>query len=77
MVRDCVRIKQLAPRCQKRIKESCVDVLDRIDCNDAWEFCWRSLAVFMTSELYPIYSLPPRINVCSSGVNPYDASRPW
>ena len=34
--RECVRMKQLVPRCQKKIKESCVDVLDPIGCSDAF-----------------------------------------
>ncbi|TBU41993.1 serine carboxypeptidase [Dichomitus squalens] len=42
-ISDCVRMKQLVPRCQKRYKEACVDKLDTIDCAAAADFCQTSL----------------------------------
>ncbi|KAI0720036.1 serine carboxypeptidase [Cerioporus squamosus] len=43
-ISDCVRMKQLLPRCEKRFQQSCIDVQDSIDCADAWQFCWNSFA---------------------------------
>ncbi|KAM5543859.1 hypothetical protein V8D89_002476 [Ganoderma adspersum] len=42
-ISDCVRMKQLVPRCEKRYRESCVDKFDMIDCTAASEFCEKSL----------------------------------
>ncbi|KAK7008063.1 carboxypeptidase [Favolaschia claudopus] len=38
-IADCVYIKSLIPRCEKRLKESCVDTFDAIDCAAAATFC--------------------------------------
>ncbi|KAI1792225.1 serine carboxypeptidase [Ganoderma leucocontextum] len=43
-ISDCVRMKQLVPRCEKRFRESCVDKFDMIDCGAAAEFCEKSLS---------------------------------
>ncbi|RDX51142.1 serine carboxypeptidase [Lentinus brumalis] len=52
-IADCVRMKQLLPRCQKRFQESCIDVTDKIDCASAWDFCWKAFnAVFLQYNAY-------------------------
>ncbi|KAI9066157.1 serine carboxypeptidase [Trametes sanguinea] len=43
-VADCVRMKQLVPRCEKRYKESCVDRLDSVDCAAAASFCSTAMS---------------------------------
>ncbi|KAJ3001129.1 hypothetical protein NUW54_g6626 [Trametes sanguinea] len=43
-VADCVRMKQLVPRCEQRYKESCVDKLDTIDCVAAASFCSTAMS---------------------------------
>ncbi|KAJ7765302.1 serine carboxypeptidase [Mycena metata] len=59
-IADCVRIKAMIPRCEQRLKESCVDHFDAIDCAAAASFCDVHLrAPFWKSEL-----------------NPYDISQP-
>ncbi|KAI0777168.1 serine carboxypeptidase [Trametes elegans] len=42
-ISDCVRMKQLVPRCEQRYKKSCVDTVDVIDCAAAAEFCHSAL----------------------------------
>ncbi|RDB27312.1 Carboxypeptidase Y [Hypsizygus marmoreus] len=58
-IASCVRMKQVVPRCEKRLKESCLDVYDEIDCTAASTFCANELAVPFSS----------------TGKNPYDISR--
>ncbi|TBU49291.1 serine carboxypeptidase [Dichomitus squalens] len=58
-ISDCVRMKQFVPRCQKRLKDSCVDVLDHIDCLDAWEFCQNSLTEDIFTRRNPYDALRP------------------
>ncbi|KAF8188264.1 serine carboxypeptidase [Mycena galopus ATCC 62051] len=59
-IADCVRMKPMIPRCEQRLKESCVDLFDAIDCAAAASFCDTHLkAPFWKSEL-----------------NPYDMSQP-
>lgn len=48
--RECVHMKQLVPRCEQRLQRSCRDVLDRIDCAEAWSFCYAAFdAVFLST----------------------------
>ncbi|KAJ6456224.1 serine carboxypeptidase [Mycena vitilis] len=59
-ISECVRMKQMIPRCEKRLKESCVDTFDAVDCAEAANFCNTHLAAsFWQSER-----------------NPYDISQP-
>ncbi|KAJ7323615.1 serine carboxypeptidase [Mycena albidolilacea] len=59
-IADCVRMKPMVPRCEQRLKESCVDIFDAVDCAAAASFCDTQLkAPFWKSEL-----------------NPYDISQP-
>ncbi|KAJ7612594.1 serine carboxypeptidase [Roridomyces roridus] len=59
-VAECVRMKQMIPRCEKRLKESCVDKFDAVDCVAAGAFCETHLELpFWLSER-----------------NPYDISQP-
>ncbi|KAM5543857.1 hypothetical protein V8D89_002474 [Ganoderma adspersum] len=46
-ISDCVRMKQLVPRCEKRFKESCIDKLDKIDCEAAADFCQASIGALL------------------------------
>ena len=48
--RDCVRMKQLVPRRQKKVQQSCKDIMDHIDCAVAWNFCWDAFASLFQSE---------------------------
>ncbi|KAI0714521.1 serine carboxypeptidase [Earliella scabrosa] len=47
-ISECVRMKELVPKCQKRIQQSCKDKLDHIDCSAALKFCEDSFSLFMT-----------------------------
>ncbi|KAF8632418.1 hypothetical protein AX17_004859 [Amanita inopinata Kibby_2008] len=58
-INTCVRMKQLVPRCQKWLKEACVDVFDDINCMSVISTCSTELGA-------PFYA---------SGLNPYDISR--
>lgn len=48
--RECVRLKQLYPRCAQRLQKSCKDTLDDIDCRSAFEFCEDSFTGLFESE---------------------------
>ncbi|KAI0643713.1 peptidase S10 serine carboxypeptidase [Trametes meyenii] len=43
-ISTCVRMKIALPRCQKAMKESCVDSFDAIDCRAAVSFCDSELS---------------------------------
>ncbi|XP_006457521.1 hypothetical protein AGABI2DRAFT_139843 [Agaricus bisporus var. bisporus H97] len=58
-ISECVAMKQILPRCEKRIKSACLDSLDAIDCAAAIQFC-------ETHIVAPFESL---------GLNPYDVTR--
>ncbi|KAJ7057230.1 serine carboxypeptidase [Mycena amicta] len=38
-IETCVMMKRMIPRCEKRLKESCVDIFDAVDCAAAASFC--------------------------------------
>ncbi|KAG7446141.1 serine carboxypeptidase [Guyanagaster necrorhizus] len=57
-ISTCVRMKQVLPRCQKWMKESCIDQFDDINCAAAANFC--------SDELFGPFS--------STNKNPYDIS---
>ncbi|KAJ7782756.1 Alpha/Beta hydrolase protein [Mycena metata] len=57
-IATCVKMKQIIPRCQKWVKESCLDHFDEIDCGAAMGFCAGQLEA-------PFWS---------TGMNPYDIS---
>ncbi|KAF7330037.1 Carboxypeptidase [Mycena kentingensis (nom. inval.)] len=59
-IEDCVAIKRMIPRCQKRLKESCMDTFDAVDCGEAANFC--------STYLRGPYRKSQR--------NPYDISKP-
>ncbi|KAK7690230.1 hypothetical protein QCA50_006883 [Cerrena zonata] len=40
-ISNCVRMRQMLPRCEKMFKESCSDILDAISCSAAISFCWN------------------------------------
>ncbi|OBZ78169.1 Carboxypeptidase Y [Grifola frondosa] len=56
---SCVRMRQALPRCEKRLKESCSDQFDLIDCQAANAFCKAEI-------------VDPFI---ATGYNPFDVSR--
>ncbi|TFK38756.1 serine carboxypeptidase [Crucibulum laeve] len=58
-ISTCVRMKQAVPRCKKWIRESCVEQLDRMNCQAALGFCATALES-------PIEK---------TGLNPYDLTR--
>lgn len=58
-ISTCVQIKRMLPRCEKRIKETCFDTMDKIDCQAAIDFCMNAI------------ELP----FLATGANPYDLSR--
>jgi len=58
-IETCVRMKTAAPRCDKMLRESCVDTFDAIGCNAANMFCNSEVSA-------PFYTLE---------LNPYDISR--
>ncbi|KAJ7259665.1 serine carboxypeptidase [Mycena rebaudengoi] len=59
-IAKCVRMKQVIPRCEKWLKESCIDVFDSINCQAAVNFCQTEL----TGPFW------------ETGLNPYDISQP-
>ncbi|KAJ7073301.1 serine carboxypeptidase [Mycena belliarum] len=59
-IASCVRMKQMIPRCEKRLKASCVDTFDAVDCAAAADFCG--------THIEQPFSLLER--------NPYDISMP-
>ncbi|KAI0933476.1 hypothetical protein AcV5_005612 [Taiwanofungus camphoratus] len=58
-ISSCVRMKQVVPRCEKLMKESCVDSYDSINCEAAYLFCQAEISV-------PFHN---------TGYNPYDISK--
>ncbi|KIM38984.1 hypothetical protein M413DRAFT_447347 [Hebeloma cylindrosporum] len=58
-ISTCMRMKQALPRCQKWLKESCIDTYDAINCGAAAQFCGIELSD-------PFFY---------SGKNPYDISK--
>ncbi|KAJ7649434.1 serine carboxypeptidase [Mycena polygramma] len=59
-IAECVRMKPMIPRCANRLKESCVDTFDAVDCAAAASFCGTHIeAPFWQTER-----------------NPYDISQP-
>ncbi|TFK72338.1 serine carboxypeptidase [Pluteus cervinus] len=59
-IATCVSTKNLLARCHKRMKESCVDQYDKVDCTAVTDYCNNLL------------STPYR----ATGLNPYDISKP-
>ncbi|KAL1939260.1 hypothetical protein VTO73DRAFT_10063 [Trametes versicolor] len=43
-ISDCVKMKQLVPRCEQRFKDSCVDKVESIDCAAAASFCSTAMS---------------------------------
>ncbi|KAF5376948.1 hypothetical protein D9615_007272 [Tricholomella constricta] len=43
-IASCVRMKQVLPRCEKWVKESCTDLYDAMNCYAALQFCGAELA---------------------------------
>ncbi|KAJ7756602.1 Alpha/Beta hydrolase protein [Mycena metata] len=58
-IAECVRMKSMIPHCEQRLKESCVDLFDAIDCAAAVSFCEDHF----------------RTPFWKSGLNPYDLSK--
>ncbi|KJA21912.1 hypothetical protein HYPSUDRAFT_186806 [Hypholoma sublateritium FD-334 SS-4] len=58
-IATCVRMKQVLPRCEKMLKESCVDIFDAISC--------RATSLFCDSEFAQ--------SVMASGKKPNDISQ--
>ncbi|KAF8168513.1 alpha/beta-hydrolase [Crassisporium funariophilum] len=53
-ISTCVRMKQALPRCQKWMKESCVDQFDSMSCGAAMSFCDAEIgAPFFNSKKNP------------------------
>ncbi|KAJ6588009.1 serine carboxypeptidase [Mycena capillaripes] len=53
-IAECVQMKSMIPRCQKGLKESCVDIFDATDCAAAASFCKTHLTdPFWKSERNP------------------------
>ncbi|KAJ3850914.1 serine carboxypeptidase [Lentinula lateritia] len=59
-ISTCVTMKKVIPRCQKWLRESCVDQYDAINCGAASNFC--------NAMLYSPFQ--------ATGMNPYDISVP-
>ncbi|TCD70779.1 hypothetical protein EIP91_001810 [Steccherinum ochraceum] len=60
-IATCVHLKQLVPRCEKWLRESCFDTFDHIACGAAMAFCEENL---VANTMY------------TSGLNPYDLRTP-
>ncbi|CAA7269007.1 unnamed protein product [Cyclocybe aegerita] len=59
-ITTCVRMKTALPRCQKALRESCIDTFDAMNCQAAVNFCDSELSTGMWA----------------SGRNVYDISKP-
>ncbi|KAF4616139.1 hypothetical protein D9613_011461 [Agrocybe pediades] len=59
-ISTCVRMKIALPRCQKAIRDSCIDMFDSINCRAAVNFCESELSTGMMA----------------TGRNAYDISKP-
>ncbi|TFK85892.1 peptidase S10 serine carboxypeptidase [Polyporus arcularius HHB13444] len=59
-ISTCVRQKTALPRCEKAIRESCVDIFDAINCRAAVSFCEAEVSAYYES----------------SGRNFYDVNKP-
>ncbi|KZS95435.1 serine carboxypeptidase [Sistotremastrum niveocremeum HHB9708] len=59
-ISSCITMKTALPRCQKWLKESCLDSFDTISCSAAYSFC-------STHLMAPLEA---------TGRNPYDISKP-
>ncbi|KAJ3574626.1 hypothetical protein NP233_g1633 [Leucocoprinus birnbaumii] len=56
-VGECIKLKQLIPRCKNWLQHSCIDSFDRIDCGFRAGYCAQELWAFVSDRL---------------GWNPYD-----
>ncbi|RDX49394.1 serine carboxypeptidase [Lentinus brumalis] len=63
-IADCVRMKQLVPRCTKRYQESCVEKTDGIDCAAAVAFCNTAM-----SELFADLNHYDRARPCKGAAD--------
>ena len=70
-------MKEMVPRCQKRIQESCKDVLDNVGCAEAWNFCWGAFTGLFSSKYSPTVEGVYAYVTCSLEINSHDALRPW
>ncbi|KAF9060263.1 serine carboxypeptidase [Rhodocollybia butyracea] len=59
-INTCVAMKNIIPRCQKWVREACVDIYDSINCRAAMDFCDTAFSA----------------SFWASGANPYDISGP-
>ncbi|KAI0778827.1 serine carboxypeptidase [Trametes elegans] len=57
-ISECVRLRQIVPRCEKRLQESCRDTLDDIDCRAAHQFCDGAFGALF-ARLNPYDALRP------------------
>ncbi|KAI0368897.1 serine carboxypeptidase [Pilatotrama ljubarskyi] len=46
-IAECVQMKQILPRCAKRLQESCKDTSDYIDCSAAYNYCGDTFGAFL------------------------------
>ncbi|KAH9916734.1 serine carboxypeptidase [Epithele typhae] len=58
---ECSRIKQLVPRCERRLKTSCIDTYDKTDCLASLSFCADAFKDFWAKD---------------DGYNPHDRTLP-
>ncbi|KAF7319378.1 Carboxypeptidase [Mycena chlorophos] len=54
---NCVRMKQALPRCQKLMKDGCIDKFDMIDCGAAVSFCDAHLSTAMWATGRNVYDI--------------------
>ncbi|KAJ8089025.1 hypothetical protein PM082_014273 [Marasmius tenuissimus] len=53
-IRTCVKIKQIIPRCEKWMKEACLDTFDHINCRAAFSYCREAIGgPYAQTELNP------------------------
>ncbi|KAH9849189.1 serine carboxypeptidase [Lenzites betulinus] len=43
-IAECVKLKEIVPRCEKRLQEHCKDTTDNIDCRAVYTFCKDTFA---------------------------------
>ena len=79
-IETCVRMKKAVPRCEKLLRESCVDQFDSMGCEAAAAFCNTELALpfiqsgqcFSSADDGPV----PHARWSFVGRNLYDISKP-
>jgi len=56
-ISDCVHLKLIRNRCEKRLPEVCYDTTDAIDCMSTFLYCWEAMVEPYTNAGYNMYDI--------------------